>query len=141
MPVRTRSTTHHSRPTQRAQSPKPVPLLALLQSKLSLIIITLLCLLGLWSLRISQEQADISKDSLNKLQQEVAQLELELTQAEQATASKQSQLAREKIIRNELLGQQEGEIILQVPEKEDWPVPVEGETKNTPLEEWKRLVF
>lgn len=103
---------------------------------------TLLCLLAIFSLEKSKKQAEISKQSIETLEKSVSELELAKDQQAANLAVGESSLEIEKIKRNELLQQKEGEIILQVPEKESISADRNAsEKKNGPLEEWKSLFF
>ncbi len=132
--------------TPRRNRPRSVTTPALKQpaaltSGLAILITTILFLLAFFSLRSSQQQAKVSENSLKKLEQEIQGLESDLERSRQATANNQSDLAREKVIRNELLGQKPGEIILQVPERERQQQKQTLETTLNSLDEWKKLLF
>lgn len=128
--------------SNREKSNSPASVLHLLNQPLVIVAVTLLCLLAIFSLQKSKHSATISKESIEQLEQTVDELELAKEQQAAALASGESALAIEKIKRNELLQQKEGEVILQVPEREVLPGENEAsEKKNGPLEEWKRLLL
>jgi len=134
--------TSRTRQPNKAKASAPASALQLLNHPLVLVVATLLCLLAIFSLQKSKHSATVSKESIEQLEQNVDQLELAKELQAAALASGESALAIEKIKRNELLQQKEGEIILQVPERE--LVSADrgaSEKKNGPLEEWKSLFF
>ncbi|AKM81103.1 MAG: hypothetical protein UT13_C0001G0142 [Candidatus Pacebacteria bacterium GW2011_GWF2_38_9] len=111
---------------------------------LLIFIFTCLCLLGIFSLRESSRKALVSKESIQKLEKNIEIMENEFKEEEKKFADSQDELATEKIMRNELLQKKEGEIILQIPEKEELNEEINNEMtleKNGPLEEWKKLMF
>lgn len=120
---------------------KKPPASQLLSHPLIVIGLTLLCILAIFSLQNSKKQAEISKQSIEQLEESVEQLEIESQQQAQIATAGQSEIAIEKMKRNELLLQKEGEIILQVPEKEALQInKTDAEVKGGPWEEWKRLL-
>lgn len=112
-------------------------------SGLAVVIVTALFFLAFISLRASQQQAKVSEQSLEKLEREIKALESDLEHSRQATANNQSDLAREKVIRNELLGQKPGELILQIPERENAAGATTDSTAAVarPIEKWQELLF
>jgi len=113
----------------------------ILSHPLFLGIFTCLCLLVIISLRESSKQALVSKESIQKLEQSTEIIEQELIEEQQKIDEKQEKIILEKIMRNELLQKKEGEIILQIPEKEinnDHDDNLESHSSG-PLKEWKKL--
>lgn len=104
-------------------------------------IFTCLCLLGIFSLQESSKQALVSKESIQKLEQSTAIIEQELIKEQKKVDEKQEKIILEKIMRNELLQKKDGEIVLQIPEKETANNHNENlETQSSgPLKEWKKL--
>ena len=102
---------------------------------------TCLCLLAILSLRASSKKAIVSKESIHNLEKTVTSLQENLDQTKQEVTDNQTEIAIEKIKRNELLLKKEGEIILQIPDEElsggEQDIP-ENE-KSGPWEEWKKL--
>lgn len=131
-----KSRIQRSTTTKREKTP-----LVLLQSPLAVLAITVLFLIALISLQNSKRQAAISEASLKQLEQETKQLEQQAAQSQIEFEQKQQEIAREKVIRNELLEQKEGEIVLQVPEKEQVSDSEnQPSKKSNPFEEWKSLL-
>ncbi len=113
----------------------------ILSHPLFLGIFTCLCLLGIISLRESSKQAIVSKESIQKLEQSTEIIEQELIKEQKKIDEKQEKIVLEKIMRNELLQKKEGEIILQIPEKENsnnHDDNLESQSSG-PLKEWKKL--
>ncbi|MBU1033469.1 hypothetical protein KKI22_00780 [Patescibacteria group bacterium] len=111
---------------------------------LLIFIFTCLCLLSIFSLRESSRKALVSKESIQKLEKNIELMETDLKKEEEKSANSQNELVLEKIMRNELLQKKEGEIVLQIPEKEEVGEEINDEIaleKNGPLEEWKKLMF
>lgn len=115
----------------------------IIQHPLTLLTAICLVLVFSFSLMRNRQKAQISEDSLKQLQDNIESLESAVSNKSEQLQQSQSQLAREKIIRNELLQQQEGEIVLQIPEAElrDQLNKEEEQSDNSPLEAWKNLFF
>lgn len=114
----------------------------ILSHPLSVLIFTILCLIFIFSLRESAKKAQVSKESIQKLEQSVNQMETELKNEQEKSADAQSDLSTEKIIRNELLQKKEGETILQIPDRDDSGSTDEEKLEKTgPLDEWRELLF
>lgn len=109
------------------------------------LVIALLTLAGLifsYSLASNLHRTRSSTEHLSVLEQEIAEMASEVSELEQRASKAQSQEAQEKIIRDELLMQKEGEVIVQLPEinKNDLPLPSPSPSP-TPWEEWKELLL
>lgn len=114
----------------------------LLNHPLLVIIFGCLCLLSIISLRDSSKKALVSKESIQELEKSTELVEKELAREKSKLENKQEEIILEKIIRNELLQKKEGEIILQVPDKEDSVDYINDDLKpkkNGPIKEWKKL--
>lgn len=123
----------------RADQKKEKP--QFLNHPLVLASLTIACLLIVFSLQNSKKQAEVSKKSIEELERSVQILELEKQKKEKEVQNGQSSLAIEKITRNELLQKKEGEIVLQIPERESIIKDNDRkEEKSGPLEEWKKLL-
>lgn len=114
----------------------------LLGHPLLIIIFTCLCLLMVFSLRESSKKALISKESIQKLEKNVESLEKEVNKEEEKLKNSQEPIALEKILRNELLLKKDGEIVLQIPDREqNIEEKISPENKESgPWEEWKKLL-
>jgi len=114
----------------------------LLGHPLFIVIFTCFCLLSIFSLRESGKKALVSRESIQKLEKSTELVEKEVDKEKEKLDEKQEALTLEKIMRNELLQKKEGEIILQIPDKEDlnYRFSDNATTKqNEPLNEWKKL--
>ncbi len=115
---------------------------SLLEHPLLIGIFTLFSLLIIFSLKESAKKATLSKESLSQLEESVEIEEKNLAKETEKLKNAQTELNIEKIKRNELLQKKEGEIILQIPEKEnDQLQSNEREKINNPQEEWKKLLL
>ena len=104
-------------------------------------IVTCLCLLAIFSLRESAKKAAISKESIEKLENNIEILEKDVALEDKKLKDSQEEIALEKIMRNELLLKKDGEVVLQIPDKETKnleKLDLENE-KNGPWGEWKKL--
>ncbi len=102
--------------------------------------ITIVVIIFLFSLRKTRLKSDSSTQILKQKQQSVAQLKKDLEEIRQRNAKFKSDFYQEKIIRNELLMQRPGEIIMQLPIEEKQtlisPTPT-PELKN--FQKWLNL--
>lgn len=95
-------------------------------------------------MRESSRKTSVSKESIQKLEKNIESMEKELQNEEKKFADSQNDLALEKIMRNELLQKKEGEIVLQIPEKEELSTENSENSatqENGPAEEWKKLLM
>lgn len=74
-------------------------------------------------------------------QDATAKLQDELTAARAELELAGTKLYQEKMIRDELLLQKEGEIVLQIGEMAETEPEIEQEEKMTPWQEWKAVLF
>ena len=87
-----------------------------LAQPLVMMIAAVLCILLILSLRESSHKAQLSKTNLEENQANVGQLETQHQAKLDLLEQSQNDLYKEKIQRNELLQQKEGEIIIQLPD-------------------------
>ena len=106
---------------------------------LVLVSITCVAVLLFFSLEQSGKKADTStlaiqteQEKKEQLAAEVSELTLELTEAE-------SPLYQEKLIRDELLLQKDGEIVLQIPTQKAVNESIEPVIQLTPWQEWQAV--
>jgi len=86
-------------------------------------------------LRESQSNVDILESSVSDQEQEITQLQSKLE-------SSQNQITQEKVLRDELLLQKEGELIFKLPAIVDVSIsPSPSPTPVTPWEEWQEVLF
>ncbi len=109
---------------------------------LFIIAFCLVCVVIVIGLRKTSEKTDLSAQTIEKLETEVAQVATEVTDLRTEAAFSQTDFAKEQIARNELLLQKPGEYVIQVVKPESTQeVVAEKETKLSPWDEWKRVLF
>ena len=105
-----------------------------------LLIFTILAIISIISLKKTSEKASISRRNIENLEKTIAELEQEVENGRSDLEDSQSEIYKEKIIRNELLQKKEGEIILQIPEVKEEEMEKDIEDQGQ-LEAWKELIF
>lgn len=114
----------------------------LLSHPLVIAIFTALAIVFFVSLDKNAQTAKTSSETLQALKSQNKELEQDVKNLEEQVQTAQSEISKEKIIRNELLLQKPGEYVVQLPGdalKEDAgiePVPPE-----TPWEAWKKVLL
>jgi len=104
-------------------------------------VITILAAYFIFSLRNNLKRVGLSQQNLATKQTEVDELDQSVTQQKEELAIAEQPLAKEKIARNELLMQKDGEIVIRLPEIEiPEPATVEADVA-APWEEWRALLF
>lgn len=96
------------------------------------------------SLYKSAQRTNISSQNLESLEQEVAEIEQEVAQLEESLETAKQPLAKEKIIRNELMMQKPGEYVIQIATEElsNQAKKLPNQEKNlSPWQEWRQLYF
>lgn len=108
-----------------------------------LVIIAITCLAGLifFSLEQSSRKADTSQEAIQVEQEATAKLRQELSDTRAELELAGTKLYQEKMIRDELLLQKEGEIVLQLGEMEEAEPELAQEEKKTPWQEWQAVLF
>ncbi len=115
---------------------------SLLFHPITVVVITILALLYFFSLRSTNQRASEPSQTVNELKQEVSNLASEVSELEKRVATSQTEFAREKIIRDQLLMQKPGEYVIQVGENVNTAEEI-AKPSPTPTvwEEWKKLLF
>lgn len=115
---------------------------SLAKNPIVIVITTILALVFWWSLAQTQRSISVINQDVTKLEQEVILMENEVGDLETTLQQATSAATREKIIRNELLLQQPGEIVVQIPypDSEEEKRDADG-TTETPLDAWGKLLF
>lgn len=104
-------------------------------------IYTILVIFVIISMNQTVKEIQKSTETTTILDQEIEEIASEVSGLEAALAQAQSEFTKEKIARDELLLQKEGEVIVQLPEIE---LPEEKEVTiapKTPWDEWRELLF
>lgn len=105
-------------------------------------VFTTICLLLSLSLLRSGQTHKISDDRIQTLEQEIEKITVENARIGDELAQAQSPLAKEKIIRNELLQQKNGEYVVQIAQDRKYvPPPTVVTGPPSPWEEWKTILF
>jgi hypothetical protein len=101
----------------------------------------IIAILGLsWSLWQGWQRRRSSERSLDQLNQEVVSLRLEVDQLTTQTTSSTLSFEQEKVMRDELLLQRPGEIVLQLPHITQSDVVNEPIATPTPWQKWRQLL-
>jgi cell division protein FtsB len=114
----------------------------LLSHPITLIIFTLVCAVFIFSLRKNSQKTDLARETTDTLQQEVQDLANTVTTLQEKQEYVASDEYKEKLIRNELLMQKEGEYVvtLLLPE-ETAATSTPPPSKPSPREQWFNLLF
>jgi outer membrane murein-binding lipoprotein Lpp len=106
-----------------------------------MIIFTVLAVLFVLSLRKTAQKSQTASKNVALLEEKINQLSGQVEAERQAIEYASSDLAKEKILRNELLLQKPGEYVLQIPD--DGALVVEAVTaeQSTPWDQWRELLF
>lgn len=117
-------------------------MLKLLYQPLVVAIITLLTLILCVSLYLSSTQLRSSSQKVAALQADVAKEQVVRDQLAEKLNETQKPSSQEKIIRDELLMQKPGELVVQMPELPAVTVePAVSEERQSAWEEWRKLLF
>ncbi len=109
---------------------------------IALILLTLIGVLFSASLFSSLKKTRTSTEQVAVLEQEIEQMTSNVSDLEEQVAQAQTPEAQEKIIRDELLMQKEGEILVQLPEiSENKYKRLEVKPSPKPWDEWKELLL
>lgn len=111
-----------------------------LYNPLTIIVLTVLTILIIFSLRRNLGKVDIIRENYLNLQQDVTKHSLRLEPQKQQVEAAKQPLAEEKTARNELLKQKEGEYVLYIPKIEVKREAVLPEPTPRPVEKWQKLL-
>ena len=114
----------------------------LLAHPITIVVATVLTILFFVSLDKNSQTAQTSIKNLQALDQQTKTLESEVKTLESQVQSAQTNLSKEKIIRNELLLQKEGEFVVQIPQDVQIEENIATSTSNeTPWQAWKKILL
>ena len=118
----------------------------LLYHPVTVLFITIIAITFYFSLDRSAQKTQKSSENIRVLEHEINQVSQEVIELEEKIIETESQQFQEKVVRNELLLQKEGEYILQIPDVEERASTdnCENCTKGeqiTPLHAWKKLLL
>lgn len=115
---------------------------SLLYHPVTILLICLLAVVFYVSLDQSARKADVSTKNVELLEQEISQMASEVSQLEAAVEEAEQEFAQEKIIRNELRKQKEGEVVFQVPDLVVPELPPDPTPEpKTPWQEWREVLW
>ncbi len=103
----------------------------LLEQPLMIVLISFLAILLMLSLQESKRKAALDSKNLEQNRQNIALLEKSVTDKEAFFQQTQSDLYKEKILRNELIKNKAGETVIQI-EKTDFNPIIEEESNVNP---------
>lgn len=118
-----------------------------------IIIVTILAVAALLSLNKSKERVHIAKQNVAVLEHEVAKIAKEVAETQLAITAADTEFAKDRTLRNELLLQKTGEYIVQIPSPEEKPSSVieleqriidgqiEEKVEKEPVMAWRQLLF
>jgi len=105
-------------------------------------LISLASLLLVFSLYQNAKEITNSTADLKEVELEVDQKQQKIDNLENQLNQAQTNFTKEKIIRDELLMQKEGELVIQIPEDQTIQIPqIEPIQPVTPWQEWKKLIL
>lgn len=126
----------------------------LLYHPIVILTITILGIIFYFSLDTSSKQTQKSSENIAVLEHEINQISQDIINLEEKIEYTQSDEFREKVIRNELLLQKEGEYVLQIQDEAiknteencgincpECPECRENNSAITPLQAWKELIL
>jgi cell division protein FtsB len=109
---------------------------------LAIVVFTLIGAAFSYSLYSSSQKTRISTEQVAVLEQEITEMTSEVSELEQQVEAAQTPEMKEKIIRDQLLMQKDGEIVVQIPD-----IPESSYKRLTPQpsfepwDEWEALLF
>lgn len=113
----------------------------LLEHPVTMIGITVLCVVFFISLHKSGNKLQSSSQSLDQMKQEIARLQEQNQALVDDIEDSQTPLAQEKMIRDQLLMQKPGEVIVQLGDAVPTETKTAAESAKSPLESWKSLLL
>lgn len=106
---------------------------------LAIVLITFICFLIFFSLKKTSQKAVISNKNIQVLEQEIDQLEQFIISNQNKLYQSEQDFAKEKILRDQLLMQKDGEIIIQLPIEDLEVGKKDKQLAVKPWEEWRKL--
>lgn len=115
----------------------------LIYNPLVAIIFTIVTAVITFSLYRNTQEIKKSTQSIQILEDQIEKKEANIDHLENQLDQSSSEFTQEKIIRNELLLQKEGEYIVQIADQADDQIAQQAEKINnkTPWQEWKELIL
>lgn len=113
----------------------------ILAHPLVMILLTGLTIMIVISLNRTAQKSKVSSENVRLIEQKNEQIRQQIDFQQQAIDEASTGLAKEKILRNELLLQKPGEYVLQIPDEMVINQQTGQLEQKTPLQEWQELVF
>ena len=114
----------------------------LLRHPLFMLIVGVVAVIFVLSLHTTEQATQKKAAAVDQNQARVTELQLEKDRLQNQLNDAQQPFLQEEILRNELLEQQEGEVVIQLPSVAPNILPSPSPTPTTaPLEAWKELIF
>jgi hypothetical protein len=113
----------------------------LLNHPLAIMLLSLLALLFILSLRKTALKGQTAAQNVALVESQIDQLSGQIEAERQAIEYASSNLAKEKILRNELLLQKPGERALQIPDDGALVTETEAAEQKTAWDEWREVLF
>ncbi len=106
---------------------------------LTVILITFICFLIFFSLKKTSQKAIVSNKNIQALEQEIGQLEQFAISNQNKLYQSEQNFTKEKMLRDQLLMQKDGEIIIQLPIEGLEVKKGDAQSAISPWEEWQKL--
>ncbi|MCB9813347.1 MAG: septum formation initiator family protein [Pseudomonadales bacterium] len=104
------------------------------------ILVTILAIFTVFSLLKRTQKTEVSTQNIENLENEVKIMSGEVMDLEEKIIETESEEYKEKIVRNELLLQKPGEIVVQLPDAQtEKEVIIEKKDESKPIEQWIKL--
>lgn len=117
-------------------------MLRALSHPITLVVFTILSIIFFLSLEKTGNKREQSAQIISVLEDEKAALSREVALLERETLAASSSINTERLVRNELLVQKEGEYVVQIPDIEIVSEQLENvEPTPEPWQQWKDLLF
>ena len=108
-----------------------------------IIILTIIGIIFFLSLDKSSQKTEISNKNIEILEQEINEMSVQTSELDEKIIEANTDKFKEKVIRNELLLQKPGEIIIQLSSAESQKINFESSQVEVekPLDSWLDLIF
>lgn len=113
----------------------------LLHHPLVVVFLTAVAVLFIMSLRKTAQKGQVANQNVTLLESRIDQLSGQIEAEQSAIKYADTQLAKEKVLRNELLMQKPGEYVLQIPDDEVGITEIGTVEQKTAWQEWRELLF
>ncbi len=109
---------------------------------LAILVFTIIGAVFSYSLYSSSQKTRISTEQVAVLEQEIDQMTSEVSELDKQAQAAQTPEMKEKLIRDQLLMQKDGEIVVQIPEIPEFSYNrLQAQPSPEPWDEWEDLLF